>query len=362
ATTSNPAIKADLGEIRSAGKRATRLTQQLLRLAGREALRAEPMDLAVVVAAMDGRLRSMLPPGVRLRVVIPGSLPAVRADPTMISEVLGVLVDNSAQATAGAGEIVIRATEVTVTPEVAAQQPDLSARPYVVMSVVDQGVGMDEKTRAGALEPFFTTRTEAGRGLGLPTAYGLVRQSGGALVIESAPRSGTTVRVYLPIVVEAAAANGSAFSIDQQLPLSARSAATAVRPPDMILVMDHDDVTRGDTANMLLRNQFDVVEARDGAEAVRLAVEEQHRIRLVIMDRVMGSMIDTGLPEMIKALLPDAKLILVSVFSRQMLASQGLDDPSVPFMTKDYSEAELVKRVREVLGPAPGPRGAWKRK
>jgi len=117
----------------------------------------------------------------------------------------------------------------------------------------------------------------------------------------------------------------------------------------MVLLLDHDEALRTRTADMLIRNNFQVVEARDGAEALRLAVEEQARIKLVMIDRVMGSMLDTGLPDMLKSLLPDAKMILMSTFSRSMLSSQGLDDPDLPFMSKDYSEEELVEKVREVV-------------
>jgi PAS domain S-box-containing protein len=350
ATDSDPVIKADLGEIRSAGKRAARLTQQLLRLAGREALRPEPMNLAEVVASMEGRLKSMLGPKSKLKVIIPKSLSLVSGDPTMINEVLGILVDNSVQAMDGGGEIIIEATDMMVTPAIAAQQPDLSPGKYVVMSVVDQGEGMDEETKTRALEPFFTTRVALGGGLGLPTAYGLVRQSGGTLLIESSPGAGTTVEVYLPAATEEDVVTASVSSNGDQRGVTARRATASARQLDMVLIMDHDDTARANAADMLIRNNFEVVEARDGAEALRLAVEEQARLKVVLIDRVMGSMLDTGLPDMLKSLLPDAKMILMSVFSRQMLSSQGLDDPSLPFMGKDFNEAELVEKIREVIG------------
>jgi PAS domain S-box-containing protein len=346
ATNSDPTIKADLGEIRSAGKRAARLTQQLLRLAGREALRPEPMDLAAEVKAMEGRLKSMLGTNGKLKVIIPNSLSLVLGDPTMINEVLGILVDNSVQAMPSGGEIVIEATDILVTPAIAAQQPDLRPGKYVVMSVSDPGVGMDEETKSRALEPFFTTRVALGGGLGLPTAYGLVRQSGGTLVIESSPGKGTTVEVYMPA---ATGEDAVAASLSTNGDAPAGSRKVQPRQLDMILLLDHDEAARTNTANMLIRNNFEVVEARDGAEALRLAVEEQDRLKLVIIDRVMGSMLDTGLPDMLKSLLPNAKMILMSVFSRQMLSSQGLDDPTLPFMSKDYSEEELVQNVRDAL-------------
>jgi two-component system, cell cycle sensor histidine kinase and response regulator CckA len=358
ATNTDPTIKADLGEIRSAGKRAARLTQQLLRLAGREALRPEPMDLATEVKAMEGRLKSLLGPSCKLKAIIPNSLSLVLGDPTMINEVLGILVDNSVQAMPNGGEIVIEASDVQVTPAIAAAQPDLTPGKYVVITVSDPGEGMNADTKARALEPFFTTRVALGGGLGLPTAYGLIRQSGGTLLIESEPGKGTTVEVYVPAatgedsVAASVTVNGDAKTAPKVKP----------RQLDMILLMDHDQGARTNTANMLIRNNYEVVEARDGAEALRLAVEEQKRIKLVLMDRVMGSMLDTGLPDMLKSLLPDAKMILMSVFSRQMLSSQGLDDPTLPFMSKDYSEEELVQNVREVLqGSRPRAKAAGKK-
>ena len=356
ATENDPVIKADLGEIRGAGKRAARLTQQLLRLAGREALRPEPMNLAEEVHGMEGRLKSMLGPKVNLKVIIPNSLSLVLGDPTMINEVLGILVDNSAQAMAEGGEIVIEATDVQVNAQLAAQQPDLSVGGYVVMRVSDTGEGMDEDTRSRALEPFFTTRVALGGGLGLPTAYGLVRQSGGTLLIESEKGRGTTVEVYLPVATGDASVAAS-LSGPAESPRRGRQAHG--RELDMVLLLDHDEAVRTRTADMLIRNNFQVVEARDGAEALRLAVEEQARIKLVMIDRVMGSMLDTGLPDMLKSLLPESKMILMSTFSRSMLSSQGLDDPNLPFMSKDYTEEELLEKVREVVyGTAPRQRAA----
>ncbi len=232
---------------------------------------------------------------------------------------------------------------------IAAQQPDLTPGKYVVMSVSDTGEGMNEETRSRALEPFFTTRVALGGGLGLPTAYGLVRQSGGTLVIESTPGKGTTVEVYMPAATEEASIAASVTAApngDQPRQKQPQ------RQLDMVLLMDHDEVVRTRTADMLIRNNFEVVEARDGAEALRVAVEEQARIKVVLIDRVMGSMLDTGLPDMLKSLLPTAKMILMSTFSRSMLLSQGLDDPTLPFMNKDYTEEELIERVREALGGA----------
>lgn len=349
ATNSDPTIKSDLGEIRSAGKRAARLTQQLLRLAGREALRPEPMDLREEISTMEGRLRSMLPPTGQLQVVIPESVSLVLGDPTMLNEVLGILVDNSVQAMPSGGEIIIEAADMVVTPAIAAQQPDLTPGRYVVMRVSDTGEGMDDETRSRALEPFFTTRVALGGGLGLPTAYGLVRQSGGTLLIESTLGRGTTVEVYLPAASEEAAIATSASA--PLNPQAQRNKAPA-RAVEMILLLDHDDAVRTRNADILIRNNFEVVEARDGADALRLAVEERERLKLVMIDRVMGSMLDSGLPDMLRSLLPDAKMILMSTFSRSILSSQGLDDPTLPFMSKDVSEAELLEKVREVIGGA----------
>jgi PAS domain S-box-containing protein len=361
ATRSDPTIGADLGEIRAAGKRAARLTQQLLRLAGREALRPEPMNLAEEVKAMEGRLRSMLGPKETLEVSIPEGLSLVLGDSTMINEVLGILVENSVQAMPNGGGIVIEAADTEVTPAVAAQQPDLGPGRYVVMRVSDTGEGMDEQTRSRALEPFFTTRVALGGGLGLPTAFGLVRQSGGTLMIDSSPGKGTRVDVYLPTASDDAAL---AASLTAAPDAARRGKQAPARDLDMVLLLDHDDAVRTRTADMLIRNDFEVVEARDGADALRVAVEEQKRVKLVMIDRVMGSMLDTGLPDMLRSLLPDAKMILMSTFSRSMLSSQGLDDSSLPFMGKDFTEKELLARVHEVLYPeaprAGAPRGVKK--
>jgi len=295
----------------------------------------------------------MLGPGATLRVDIPEGLSMVVADPTMINEVLGILVDNAAHAVSAGGEILVQASHAVVSAEANPLQLDLAPGAYVVMRVIDNGVGMDEDTRSRALEPFFSTRVSLGGGLGLPTAYGLVRQSGGLMQIDSAPGAGTTVDVYLRVADLAALRTAAGGAQDE--PRRGRQASA--RDLDMVLLLDPDQPARTRTAEILIRNNFQVVEARDGAEALRLAVEEQARIKLLIIDRVMGSMLDIGLPEMLQSLLPGARLILTSSLSRSVLSSQGLDDPSLPFLSKDCTEQQLLETVGEVVyGMTPRPR------
>jgi PAS domain S-box-containing protein len=190
----------DLVEIRRSTQRAAHLTHQLLAFSQKQCLQPVPLDLAAIVADMREALSDLLGDSVTLSTDIPDGLRRIEADPTQIEEVLTSLVSNARDAMPEGGRLTIAAANAEIDAESAGGLPEtVAAGPYVAISVRDTGVGMDKQTVARIFDPFFTTK-EVGRGigLGLASVYGIVRQSGGRVAVESEPGRGTTFTVYLP--------------------------------------------------------------------------------------------------------------------------------------------------------------------
>ncbi|MGH9761019.1 MAG: response regulator, partial [Blastocatellia bacterium] len=213
---------------------------------------------------------------------------------------------------------------------------------YVAVTVSDSGIGMDKKTMAQAFDPFFTTKEQGkGTGLGLSTVYGIVSQSGGHIWLYSEPGTGTTFKVYLPIVEEAAEAQKAA-----------PANVTLARGSETILLVEDEPMVR-DLASLVLRDQgFTLLEARNGEEAIKLAANHQGKIHLLLTDVVMPGIGGRELSERIKAARPDIKVLYYSGYTDDAIVQHGMVDAGTPFLEKPFTRAGLLLKVREVLDSA----------
>jgi two-component system cell cycle sensor histidine kinase/response regulator CckA len=254
--------------------------------------------------------------------------------------VLVNLVLNARDAMPRGGTVAIRVANLT-----AGSLPDALAAPpgdWVSLSVSDNGSGMDEATRGRVFEPFFTTKEQGqGTGLGLSTAYGIVKQSGGSISVASEPGVGSTFTVYLP-------------RTDKAPPTSAKAdSAGGDRAGDTtILVVDDDETVRSVIARVLTRRGYRVLEAQGGQDALAIAGRDEP-IALVVSDLTMPEMSGRELVERIRRQRPGVRVLLTSGFSSESFAGRGAAGTALPFLEKPFTPDDILRKVSEALATPP---------
>ncbi len=336
-------MRADLAQVQAAARRAASLTRQLLAFSRHQMLQSRVVDLREVVAELEPMLRRLIGEDVELRIEL-GPEPAVTlADPNQLGQVLMNLVVNARDAMPAGGQVTITAGPVTLDD--AFVQGHLGAEPgrHAMLSVTDSGVGMDEATRSRVFEPFFTTKDPGkGTGLGLATVYGIVKQSGGNVWVESEPGAGTTVLVHLP-------------RVEGPLTRPVRDTPRPAAPgTETVLLVEDNLALRRLTARMLGRHGYEVLEAQDGHAALRLARAHPGPIHLLVTDVVMPKMNGPMVAERLTVIRPDTRVMFMSGYADSTSTHLRLIQPGVTLLDKPFSEDDLVMAVRTVLDAAPG--------
>jgi PAS domain S-box-containing protein len=318
------------GAWQSAGRAAT-LVQRLLAFARRQPLQSVAVDIDALIRGMTDLVAGTTGPRVTLMLEVSDDLPPANADPHQLEMAILNLSANARDAMNGVGTLRISATLATVR---AGQVADLKEGSYVRISVTDTGEGMDEATRARAIEPFFSTKgVGKGTGLGLSMAHGLASQLGGALTIASAPGLGTEVSIWLPETPHPA-----------QAPADGRRATVVPPEPGTALLVDDEEYNRLSTADMLIELGFSVHEAAS-AEAALLAVDAGLQPDILITDHLMPGMTGVDLAHAVRARRPATKVLIVSGFAE----GDGID-PSLPRLTKPFVQSDLAIAVSRLQG------------
>ena len=333
--------RADVGEVLRAGERAAELTRQLLAFSRKQALEPRVLDLRETVRGMERMLRRLLPGSVELVVLQESALGAVRADPGQIEQVILNLVVNASDAMPDGGALTIRTSNVVLAEPEAA---DVGAPPgaYVMLAVSDDGVGMDAETRARVFEPFFTTKgIGKGTGLGLSTVLGIVRQTGGAIRLESAPGRGTSFEVYLPRTSGAAATMTAPGLV-----------TTSLRGTETVLVVEDEENVRALVRTILRRAGYHVLEAQSAGDA--LLISEQHAgpIDLLLTDVLMPRLGGGQLARRILPLRPEMKVLYMSGGPDASTVNDGTAEEEIALLQKPITPDALCRKVRAVLGGA----------
>lgn len=324
-------------EIHRAGERAASLTQQLLAYGRKQILSPRVLDFNAQITDMERLLRRTLGEDIEIVLDLEPGLGQVQADPGQLQQVLLNLVVNAREAMPTGGCLSIRTANRTLDEKAAAAMPEAQPGSYVVLSVADTGAGMDEATRDRLFEPFFTTKEFGkGTGLGLATVYGIVRQSGGHITVDSAPGKGTTFTILLPHAPEAQA--------------GAAAAAAASRGGSETLLLVEDDAGVRGLARMTLTTQgYTVLEAREGAEALQLSASHPGAIHLLITDVVMPRMSGRELAERLRLVRPGVKVLYMSGHTDDSVLRHGVEQARTNFIPKPFSPAHLTRRVRDIL-------------
>jgi len=342
----DPQLRGPAQEISNATQRATSLTRQLLAFSRKQMLAPKVLDLNEVVAENLKMLTRMIGEDIDL-VMVPGpGLGAVRADPGQIDQVIMNLAVNARDAMPQGGKLTIETANVTLDENFARTHTPLTPGDYVMLAISDIGVGMDNETQSRIFEPFFTTKGAKGTGLGLSTVYGIVKQSGGFIFVDSQPQRGTAFRAYFPRVdgrEEAAAAQDSLG-----LPRADRGQET------ILLVEDEANLRR--LACQYLETQgYKILEAEDGAAALQIVDGHRGAIDLLLTDVIMPGMNGREMAARIGKLLPNVRVLYMSGYTENAVGHDGTLDAGINLLQKPFSLPALKDRVREVLDSEPIP-------
>ena len=323
-------------EIRRSAAQAGSLTRQLLAFGRKQFLQPAAIDPNGVVAAAQGLLRSLIGERYSLRTDCETELGTVLADAGQVEHVIVNLVLNARDAMPAGGEICI----ATRSAEVGDDGADgLAPGRYGVISVTDSGIGMDAETQAHLFEPFFTTKPAGkGSGLGLSTAYGVATQSGGTIVVTSAPGCGSTVSVYLP-------RSQRLRAVEEPEPESPPAARRAT-----VLLAEDREVVRSLVVTVLEREGMNVLAAADGAGALALCERHDGPVDLLLTDVVMPGLNGDELAARIWAHRPGTPVLYMSGYTEHDAIRRGAADGEVQFIEKPFSPRELVDKVSAVLG------------
>jgi PAS domain S-box-containing protein len=331
-----------VAEIRRAGARSAELTHQLLAFSRRQILAPRVLDLNAVVAEAETMLHRVIGEDVHLTTDLAAGLWAVKADPGQIQQVLMNLAVNARDAMPQGGQLRIETRNLELDEDYSRLHQDAGSGPHVMLSVSDSGSGMAQEVRARLFEPFFTTKAPGkGTGLGLATVYGIVRQSGGHVEVETHLGMGTAIRVCLPVTTEPAA---EAVAM-RELP---------ARGTETILVVEDEGQVRELLRQILSGCGYTVIEAPDGATATRRAADHPGLIHLLVTDVVMPGMGGRLLAERIRQQRAGVRVLFLSGYTDDAVVRHGVSQEGVNFLQKPFTPAMLTRKVRDVLdGPSP---------
>jgi PAS domain S-box-containing protein len=332
-------LRGHLLAVRKAGERASSLTHQLLAFSRRQILQPQVLDLNDVVAESESMLLRLIEENIQFITVLAPSLCMVSADPTQLSQILLNLAVNARDAMPHGGVLRVETANATLgdrDPE--ESSGEIRTGNYVMLEISDSGVGMDEHTRRHLFEPFFTTKGPGkGTGLGLATVYGIVKQSGGVIRVESAPGMGTTVRVYLPCV------DGATARPPAELDRKPRKCSGTV-----LLVEDQENVRRY-VALVLESLGYRVLEADCGFQALNVAASCEGVIDLLLTDVVMPGMTGPALAQQLQQRVPGVKVLYMSGYTDDVAGRHGVLEPGAAYLQKPFGTDTLSLKVREVL-------------
>jgi two-component system cell cycle sensor histidine kinase/response regulator CckA len=334
--------RADVEEVIKAGTRAADVTRQLLAFTRQQVLRPQMIQINAVVSEMEKMLRRSLGEDKLLKLRLSPEAGEIRADRGQLEQVLINLVLNARDAMTGHGRVSIE-TALAVWDEVYAQRHggvDIPLGRYVMLAVSDNGCGMDDDVQQRIFEPFFTTKPIGqGTGLGLSTVYGIVKQSGGYVWVYSEPGEGSVFKVYLPQTRVASEPDEPA----------AEPVAVPVGGSETILVIEDESVVRKLACRGLRDHGYNVVEAPNGAQALRYIREHPQMVDLVISDVVMPEIGGRELGQRLATLDPDLPILYMSGYTGEDVVQRGLLDPGAPFQQKPFTPAGLALKVRQML-------------
>jgi two-component system, cell cycle sensor histidine kinase and response regulator CckA len=333
-------VRADLSEITAAGLRAVELTRQLLAFSRQQVLQPQLVDLGEIVNGMEKMLGRLIGADVELCTTAAPGLARILVDPGQMEQIVMNLSVNSRDAMPGGGKLSIETAEIDLDATFAAEHVGVSPGPHILLTVSDTGAGMDKATLARVFEPFFTTKEVGkGTGLGLATVFGIVRQSGGTIWVDSEPGKGTKFELYFPAADRSLVARPAVLSADPN----------KLHGSETILLVEDEESVRTLARAILRKHGYDVLEAQNGGDALLLCEQHAAAIHLLLTDVVMPRMNGPQLAERLRSLRPEMRVLFMSGYTDDAVVRGRIRDAAVDFLQKPITPQTLARKVRGVL-------------
>lgn len=327
-------LHKDLEEIKLAGERAAGLTRQLLTFSRKQMVHPEVVDINVIITGLEKMLMRIIEEDIEMKTSLSAALGAIRVDAGQIEQIVMNLVVNARDAMPHGGELIIKTENMDFTEPRAGLDPGS----YVMLTVSDNGAGMDATTQSRMFDPFFTTKQMGrGTGLGLSIVHGIVKQSGGSINVSSAPGKGTTFKIYFPRADETVAATPS--------PIKMRTTGGT----ETILIAEDEGLVRDLISNVLSPLGYNLLVASNGVAALKICEEYKGEIHLLLTDVVMPTMGGRELMDKITAIHPGIRVLFVSGYTGNTIDDHGSLPADAGFLQKPFSAGILTAKVREML-------------
>jgi len=334
-------LRGCVQQILKASSQGASLTRQLLAFSRQQVLAPKALSLNTVIVDVEKMLRRLIGEDVELITDLDPQLGNVRADQGQIEQVILNLAVNARDAMPKGGKLMLKTANAQIDDDMARQHsfPVLTGS-YVILTVSDTGTGIDPRIQQKIFEPFFTTKEKGkGTGLGLSTVYGVVKQSGGYIAVESAPGKGAMFTIYLPRVDQ-----------PQEQESSEGAPTGSLRGNETILLVEDEDGLRTATRSGLESYGYTVLDAADPDAAIALSHQTPGRIHLLLTDIMMAGTNGKDLADQIRRGRPDTKVLFVSGYTGQRFDEKSWLDPGSHFLQKPFTRQDLARKVRDVLG------------
>jgi two-component system cell cycle sensor histidine kinase/response regulator CckA len=331
-------VSRGLEEIGKAASRATQLTQQLIAFGRKQILQPQILDLNHIISNTDKMLHHLIGEHIELVTILDHEIGRVKADPGQIELVIVNLTLNARDAMPKGGRIIIETKNTILSGSITRREGDLPPGPYVELVFRDNGIGMDEETKSHIFEPYFTTKEVGkGAGLGLASVHGIIRQSGGDILVDSEPEKGTTFTIFLPRTAEEPQREAIDLVLDS--------------PPGLetILVVEDEEPVRNMVKETLEDAGYRVFDAADGEEALELMSRSRDPIHLVLTDVIMPKKDGRSLATRVASLYPETKILFMTGYVEHEIDEIHHPFGRKPSIFKPFTPNELASKVREVM-------------
>ena len=326
-------------QIDKAGRRAEGLTRQLLAFSRKQIIQPKIISLNQMINDMEKMLQRLIGEHIELQTILSSEPGNLNADPSQLEQVLMNLCINARDSMPDGGTLLIYTENVHLKEADESGFYDAAPGAYIKLSISDTGTGMDEKLRAQVFEPFFTTKEKGkGTGLGLSTVYGILKQSGGSIWVESEIGKGTTFNMLFP---------RSAECIENEIEIQA--GLLDIRGSETILVVEDEEALRALTVEMLEENGYTVLKAEDGEAALSSSIKYNNRIDLLLTDVVMPKMNGRKLAEEIIKIHPEIYILYMSGYTEDAIVHHGVLEGSTEFIPKPFKPTALLQKIRKIF-------------